>query len=243
MHLPAPSSALSPAEETLMRGHPWFAACAPQLQEQLLRAGRRVSLGAGQALFERGDRPEGLCCVLSGALQVGAAQADGRPSLLAWLEPGQWFGEISLLDGRPRTHDAVAEGASQVWLVPHTGLQAWLDQHPACWRDLAVLACTKLRLSFEVLEDIARLPLPQRLAKRLLLLDQGYGQRAPGGTPRPLRLPQEQLALMLGVSRQSVSKALQALAAQGLLALGYGEIELLDRAALQALGEAAGEGA
>ncbi|QPF74781.1 Crp/Fnr family transcriptional regulator [Roseateles sp. DAIF2] len=228
---------LSAADTALLRAHPWFAGCDPALQALLLGRGRRVALSHGQILFERGGRPEGLCCVLEGALRVGAAQADGSASLLAWLEPGQWFGEISLLDGLPRTHDAVAEGATQVWLLPHAELLAWLEAHPACWRDLARLASAKLRLAFEVLEDIARLPLQQRLAKRLALVAEGYGHEAVAR--RRIRLPQEQLALMLGVSRQSVSKALQALAGRGLLALHYGEIELLDPAALRALGEGA----
>jgi len=227
------AATLSPAELSLLRASPWFAGCAAPLQQALLDLGRRQPLRHGQALFERGSLAEGLCCVLDGALRVGALHDDGGASLLAWLEPGQWFGEISLLDGLPRTHDAVADGPGCVWLVPHGALQAWLDEHPQHWRDLARLACAKLRLSFEVLEDIAQLPLPARLAKRLLLLARGYGT---GGLRQRIRLPQEQLALMLGVSRQSLSKALHGLADRGLLALHYGEIELLDAAALQALG-------
>lgn len=232
---PMPVSDLSPAEHALLCASPWFAGCAPALQQQLLAAGRRQSLGPGQALFERGAQAEGLCCVLAGALWVGAGRADGSRSLLAWLEPGQWLGEISLLDGLPRTHDAWADGAASVWRIPHAELLPWLDAHPVHWRSLAQLACAKLRLSFEVLEDLALLPLPARLAKHLLLVAGGYG----AGTPRVrIRLPQEQLALLLGVSRQSVSKALQTLAGEGLLALHYGEIELLDTAALQALAAA-----
>lgn len=227
-----PQSPLSRAEVELLRANPWFAGCDARLQAQLLAGGRRVRLSPGQALFERGGQGEDLCCVLEGALRVGAAQADGTASLLAWLEPGQWFGEISMLDGLPRTHDAVADGPSSVWLLPHAELQAWLEAHPACWRDVARLACTKLRLAFEVLEDIAQLPLQQRLAKRLALLAEGYGHAAPR---RRIRLPQEQLALMMGVSRQTVSKALHGLADRGLLAVHYGEIELMDLAALRAL--------
>lgn len=230
---PMPATTPSSAELSLLRASPWFAGCDGALQQALLALGRRQLLGDGRALFERGGQAEGLCCVLEGALRVGALHDDGGASLLAWLEPGQWFGEISLLDGLPRTHDAVADGPTSVWLVPHAELSAWLEQHPQHWRDLARLACAKLRLAFEVLEDIAQLPLPARLAKRLLLVARGYGT---GALRRQVRLPQEQLALMLGVSRQSLSKALHALADQGLVALRYGEIELLDAAALQALG-------
>jgi CRP/FNR family cyclic AMP-dependent transcriptional regulator len=214
----------------------WFSRCPAELQEALLRLARPVQVAPGQAVFTRGQPPAGLCCVLQGALRVGAVQADGSESVLAFIEPGQWFGEISLIDGRPRTHDAVADGATQVLLVPQAALLAWLQAHPAHWRPIAELACTKLRMLFGVLEDIALLPLEGRLAKRLWLVAHGYGGR--NGPPRQLlRMPQEQLALMLGVSRQSTNKALRALEARGLIAQHYGGIELLDLPALATLGE------
>jgi len=229
---------LTEQELIVLRSNRWFAGCAPALQVQLIAAGQRQRLGEGQALFERGSVPQGLCVVLSGALRVGSLGRDGSASLLAYLEPGQWFGEISLLDGLPRTHDAVAEGPTEVWLLAQAPLQAWLAAHPEYWRDIAVLACAKLRMSFGVLEDIAQLPLEARLAKRLVLVARGYDMAGADEAPaRPrIRLPQEQLALMLGVSRQTVNKALKGLEAEGLLALHYGEIALLDLEALQALG-------
>lgn len=217
----------------------WFAGVPPALRAALLRLGRLQALGPGQALFGRGQAAEGLCCVLSGALRVGAVQADGSETVLAFVEPGQWFGEISLIDGQPRTHDAVADGPTAVLLVPQAALLAWLAEHPAHWQAMAQLACAKLRMLFDVIEDIAHLPLEARLAKRLWLVAHGYGGRT-GPPRRILHLPQEQLALMLGVSRQSANKALRALAARGVIALHYGGIELLDLAALAALGQDTG---
>ncbi|HEV8692363.1 MAG TPA: Crp/Fnr family transcriptional regulator [Ideonella sp.] len=215
----------------LLSADAWFAHCPGELRAALLRMGRVQRLGPGEALFARGQAAEGLCCVLEGALRVGAVQADGSESVLAFVEPGQWFGEISLIDGLPRTHDAVADGPTVVLRVPQAALQAWLAEHPAHWQPIAQLACAKLRMLFGVLEDIAHLPLEGRLAKRLWLLAHGYGART-GPPRRLLRLPQEQLALMLGVSRQSANKALRALEARGLIALRYGEIELLELARL-----------
>ncbi|MBX3619299.1 MAG: Crp/Fnr family transcriptional regulator [Rhizobacter sp.] len=215
------------ALQAALRSDPWFAGCAPALQAALLGLGRMARLPSGTRLFARGDEAAGLCCVTAGALRVGALQADGSESLLAWVEPYQWFGEISLLDGLPRTHDAVADGDSTVLIVPQPALLAWLDAHPACWRDLGRLACTKLRTTFTVLEDIAHLPLEPRLAKRLWQVAHAYGAR-PDAPRRHIRLPQEQLALMLGVSRQTANKALRALEAQGVLKLRYGAIEVVD---------------
>ncbi|MEO8119162.1 MAG: Crp/Fnr family transcriptional regulator [Rhodoferax sp.] len=132
-----------------------------------------------------------------------------------------------LRHGRGRAHRFLQpDGKSSVLVVPQTPLRAWLDEHPALWRDIGRLACGKLRAAFTALEDMAHLPLEPRLLKHLQLLAQGYGMRA-GPARQRIRLPQEQLALMLGVSRQSVNKALQALEAKGAIALRYGQIELL----------------
>lgn len=229
-----------PAPLTLLlalRTQPWFASCPPALQTALLERARLWRLAPGEPLFERGGMPEGLCCVVAGALRVGAVQADGSQSMLFILEPYQWFGEISMLDGLPRTHDAVAEIESTVLVVPRAELHAWLDAHPVHWRDIARLACGKLRMVFMALEDFTQLPLEQRLAKHLLLAFSGFGASA-APVRRRLRLPQENLALMMGVSRQTINKALRGLEDAGAIARHYAEIELLDAAVLQRLSSA-----
>lgn len=203
----------------------WFARCNQDLQDHLLENGVLRNLSPGEALFARGDHADGLCCVVAGALQVGANSADGRAAVLAYLEPYQWFGEISLIDDLPRTHNAVAETTSQVLVVPRAGLLNLLQISPVLWRDLGQLACRKLRVSFDVLEELAQLPLEERLLQRLRLLAAGYGHR---DVPRRrIRVAQDVLATMLGISRQSANRALKQLESRGLLRLHYGEIELL----------------
>ncbi|GLS15851.1 MULTISPECIES: Crp/Fnr family transcriptional regulator [Hydrogenophaga] len=222
--MPPPTPA-PPGLHTALSSDEWFSACDPALQSELLRLARIRHLAAGESLFARGGEADGLCCVVAGALRIGALNAEGHSSLLAWLEPYQWFGEISLIDEQPRTHDAVADGPSQVLLVPRGPLLAWLEGHPAVWRDMARLACRKLRVLFVALEELAQLPLEERVWRRLQLVARGYDSR---DTPRRhIRLSQEALAQMLGVSRQSINKALKTLEAGGRLCLHYGEIELL----------------
>lgn len=224
---PMPQSVpVPPGLLNALRTDAWFLSCPADLQEAMPTLGRLWLLGHGEALFARGGAAQGVCCVIAGALRVGSLQADGSESLLAYVEPYQWFGEVSLIDDLPRTHNAVADGDTTVLVVPQDTLHDWLDQHPAHWRDFARLACAKLRTAFSVLEDNANLTLEQRLVRQLQLVSHGYGMRQ-GPARRQIRLPQEQLALMLGVSRQSVNKALQALEAKGAIALRYGTIELL----------------
>lgn len=211
----------------------WFGACPAAFQRALLADAQLWPLADGQSLFERGAPADGLCCVVEGGLGVGQVHADGQVSLLAWLGPCQWFGEISLIDGLPRTHDAVADGDTVVLVAPREPLLAWLADHPVHWRELARLACRKLRTAFEVMGEPGQWPLPQRLARRLWWLARGYGSR-PAAPGQRIRLSQAALAQMLGVSRQSVNPALRLLAARGLIRLHYGEIEVLDPPQLQA---------
>ncbi len=221
----SPLTPVPPGLHTALTSDEWFSTCAPALQTELLRLARMRHLNPNESLFARGGEADGLCCVVAGALLIGALDAQGDSALLAYLEPYQWFGEISLIDARPRTHDAVADGPTQVLVVPREPLLAWLDAHPAMWRELARLACRKLRVLFIAVEELAQLPLEERVWRRLQLVARGYGSR--DAPRRRIRLSQELLAQMLGVSRQSINKALKALEAGGRLRLHYGEIELL----------------
>lgn len=216
-----------------LRSHTWFAACDERFQLALLAEGRLHHLSAGDTLFARGQEGDGLCCVVAGALKgVSVNPRDGSQRLWLYLEPYHWFGEISSLDAQPRVLDAVADQDSRVLVVPRARLEAWLYQHPEHWRELARLACSKLRWMLAASEDQDTLPLAQQVARRLVLSSSNMGQAPWGHWRRRVRLPQEFLASMLGVSRQTVNKALRELEGEGLLQLGYAEIEILQLEAL-----------
>ncbi|MDZ5432177.1 Crp/Fnr family transcriptional regulator [Pseudomonas fluorescens] len=216
----------------LMRGQ-WFSHLPVSLQDSLLTAARVRHLAAGQRLFQRGDPPCGLYAVLEGAVRIGAVNEQGKEALLSLVEPPHWFGEICLFDGQPRTHDAFGVGQCMLLHIPQTTLLALLDEQPAHWRQLALLMSQKLRLTFINLEQLSLMPAQARLAHRLLMIAEGYGQI--DEPRRVLQLPQEQLASMLSLSRQTTNQILKDLQGQGILNLGYGEIEILDAARLRAL--------
>lgn len=95
---------------TRLLGGYWFNGLPVALQDALLHAASLRQLSAGQSLFRRGDPPCGLYAVLSGAMRIGAVNPAGKEALLTLVEAPNWFGEISLFDNQPRTHDASAEG-------------------------------------------------------------------------------------------------------------------------------------
>jgi CRP-like cAMP-binding protein len=216
----------------LMRGQ-WFSHLPVSLQDSLLGAARVRHLSAGQRLFQRGDPPCGLYAVLEGAVRVGAVNEQGKEALLGLVESPNWFGEICLFDGQPRTHDAFGVGQSTLLHLPQTVLLKMLDEQPGHWRQLALLMSQKLRMTFINLEQLSLLPAPARLAHRLLMIAEDYGQL--DEPRRVLQLPQEQLAAMLSLSRQTTNQILKDLQGQGILRLGYGEIEILDVQRLRAL--------
>ncbi|WP_097306218.1 Crp/Fnr family transcriptional regulator [Pseudomonas chlororaphis] len=218
--------------ERLMSGQ-WFSRLPDQLQNSLLANARLRSLAPGQRLFQRGDPPCGLYAVLEGTVRIGAVSEQGKEALLSLVEAPHWFGEICLFDGQPRTHDAYAVGQCSLLNVPQAALLELLDEHPQYWRQLALLMSHKLRLTFINLEQLSLMPAPARVANRLLMIARGYGET---DTPRRiLHLPQEQLALLLSLSRQTTNQILKDLQGQGILKLGYGEIEILDEARLRTL--------
>lgn len=215
-------AALLPA----LRTHVWFGTCPVAMQEALVERARLVHLSSGETL--RDDAQDGLCCVIAGALRMGSLHPEHGTQRLTWyVEPYHWFGEVSLIDRIPRGMAAVADTESTVLTVARTAIEPWLNANPLHWRDLARLACGQLRVVTTVLEDSASLTLQQRLSRRLLFAAVNYGQSAPTGLRRRLRLPQEYLAQMLGVSRQTVNKALRDLEREQVLALHYAEIEVI----------------
>ncbi len=219
----------------LMTGQ-WFSHLPVPLQDSLLAAARVRRLATGQLLFKRGDPPCGLYAVLEGAVRIGAVSEQGKEALLSLVEPPHWFGEICLFDGQPRTHDAYGMGDCLLLHVPQTALLKLLDEQPLYWRQLALLMSHKLRLTFINLEQLSLMPAPARLAHRLLMIADGYGETNP--PRRVLQLPQEQLAAMLSLSRQTTNQILQDFQQQGILRTNYGGIEILDLERLRAMASA-----
>ncbi len=221
-----------PWHSHLLAGH-WYSHLPAELQNSLLGMSRVRRLVPGHRLFQRGDPPCGMYAVLEGAVRIGAVNEQGKEALLSVVEAPHWFGEICLFDGQPRTHDAVGAGQCTLLHLPQASLMAFLEEHPVYWRDIARLMSHKLRLTFINLEHLSLMPAPVRVANRLLMIAEGYGEIEPAR--RVLQLPQEQLALMLSLSRQTTNQILKDLQGQGIVQLAYGEIEILDIERLRAL--------
>lgn len=235
-----PTTAAAPYLPMLRAGR-WFAQLPPTFSSALLDMAKLRQLQTGDPLFLRGGPPCGLYALVRGSIRISglvdAAHQDTREALLILLTPPTWFAEISVFDGSTRTHDAHAAEPTTLLQVPHDALQAWLQAHPQHWRDLALLMADKLRMAFVNMEEQAVLPAAVRVVRRLVQMAQGYGQGADeSSSRRTLAITQEQLALMIGVSRQTTNQILNDLKARDLIRVHRGELEIVDLPALRALG-------
>jgi CRP/FNR family cyclic AMP-dependent transcriptional regulator len=208
---------------------PGFLALPEDVAARLLAASQLRKLVRGEQLFAAGSMPDAMFGVVSGAMRTSITSAAGREFVVGLLEPGHWFGEVSLLDGLPRTYTAQAVGECEVAVLPAPSFWPLLQSEPQVHLALTRLVCHRLRLALSWIDDSVLLPLPARLARRITALLQAGGASAAEGI---VPLPQEDLAAQLGVSRQSVNRQLKLWEKEGVVRVAYGRITALDPAAL-----------
>lgn len=218
-----------------MAVNPWFAALPAIDQKVLLCSAELMHLRPGEMLFRQGDALGGFYGLLRGSMKISSLREDGREAIFVLLEPGNWFGEISLLDGRPRTHDATALVASEVLVVPQAAFAAQM-QGAAFAGAIAGLLAGRIRSLYGMIEDAALRSTRARVARRLLMLARGDATLA-ANARTSVPVSQESLAMMLGITRQTLSGELKALVALGAVALRYRRIEIVSAARLKAVGE------
>lgn len=218
--------------------NPWFSALPLAERRALLAAGETVRLAAGEMLFRQGDAvPAGQGAfygVVQGGIKASSLREDGKEAILAVLEAGNWFGEISLIDGQPRTHDATAVADTELLALGRPAFDRMM-RRPAFALAVCRLLAGRVRSLYGMVEDATLRSTRARVARRLLLLARGDATQA--REPRPVvPVSQEALAMMLGVSRQTLSKELQGLAKEGAIELGYGRIAIASVAMLEQSG-------
>jgi CRP/FNR family transcriptional regulator, cyclic AMP receptor protein len=217
--------------DELLRRHHLLGMLQPPEMSELLRAARTRRYAAGATIFHKGDSGDGLYGVLAGRIAVVANSASGKELILNSFAAGEFFGEIALLDGKGRTATAMARVASDLLFIGRSTFLPFLEQHPAVAARLIALLCERLRRTTELVEDSTFLNVGVRLAKGLIGLA-GRDGHSVGNDSIELAISQSELAAMLGVTREIVSRQLAHWRSAGLLTLGRGRIALRDRHAL-----------
>ncbi len=185
-------------------------------------------LPRGDVLFREGDKGDQLYVVTDGKVKLGRTSADGRENLLAILGPGQMFGELSLFDPGPRSATVTAVTDCTIQSLNHHELGHWLDGRPEVARGLLAQLAGRLRRANDVVADLVFSDVPGRVAKALLELSSRFGRRADDGIHVHHDLTQEELAQLVGASRETVNKALADFASRGWLRLEGRSVVLFD---------------
>jgi CRP/FNR family transcriptional regulator, cyclic AMP receptor protein len=192
-----------------------------------------VRLSRGERLFTEGDDGDRLYVVLEGKLKLTRAAPDGRENLLSVLGPGEMFGELSLFDPRPRTASASAITDSRLAALAHDKLLIWLTGRPEVALQLLRQLAQRLRRANDVMADLVFTDVPGRVAKQLLDLAVRFGEQEPDGLHVHHDLTQEELAQLVGASRETVNKALADFVARGWIQLSARSVVLLDQERLR----------
>ncbi len=215
-------------DDDVVRKAPLFAALDDEAAAALLASMARVDLPRGDALFDEGDAGDRLFVITAGKIKLGRTSSDGRENLLAVLGPGEMFGELSLFDPGPRTATATAVSDAELVGLGHADLQSFLTGRPDVARHLLQALARRLRRTNDSLADLVFSDVPGRVAKALLDLSRRFGRQTDAGVLVAHDLTQEELAQLVGASRETVNKALADFASRGWLRLEARAVVLLD---------------
>jgi len=212
----------------VVRRAPLFAALDDESANALMKSMTTSRLERGDVLFREGDQGNRLYVIGEGKIKLGLTSVDGRENLLAILGPGEMFGELSLFDPGPRTATATAVAETQLIELGHDDLNTFLAGRPAVATSMLAALARRLRRTNDSLADLVFTDVPGRVAKALLDLSNRFGRPAEDGILVAHDLTQEEIAQLVGASRETVNKALADFASRGWIKLEARAVVLMD---------------
>ena len=218
----------------------WFSSLSPSLRHDILRCAFVKRYPDGELISARGEPPDLWVACAKGAVRVSSTTLTGKQITLTYVEPGVWFGDVAMFDGDQRTHDVYAHGPTTLLCVARADFHKILAQHSELYEALLKLQARRIGLLFGQVEDLNTLPLRARLAKQLAHLVRSYGVPSLSSNDEiriALQLAQEELAQLLGASRQRVNQELKTMEREGVIRVEPTGLVVCDRDALLRIGE------
>ncbi|NEG70383.1 Crp/Fnr family transcriptional regulator [Bifidobacterium choloepi] len=198
-----------------------FKQVSPDQARKLIPHMKRAALRKGEYVFHEGDTDHRLYLIEDGRVKLTRQSADRRVQLLSIQSRGEVLGEIPVFDpeGGPRTANAIAmTNNTRVMWLERDALFAWLDDYPGVAVDMLQVLAHRMRANNERIADLVFMDVPARLAKTLLDLASRFGRPVEAGLEVPHDLTQEEMAQLVGASRETVNKALTDFANRGWIA-------------------------
>jgi CRP/FNR family transcriptional regulator, cyclic AMP receptor protein len=176
--------------------------------QQLAQAMRRRTFRANEAIFHRDDPGQVLYVIKEGRVRIRLTSAEGQEVALAVFGPGDSFGEMAILDNQPRSADAIAIDKVEVFTLQRQDFIGVIRSHPEIAVQVMKALSKRIRTANQMVEDLIFLDVYGRVAKKLVELSEEYGVMTDDGVRIDLRLTQQELASMVGASRESVNKVM-----------------------------------
>ncbi|HVM29717.1 MAG TPA: Crp/Fnr family transcriptional regulator [Candidatus Limnocylindrales bacterium] len=212
---------------------PLFAHASEPMRRSIAGGMRRRRFRRNEVIFHQGDTGDSLHIVATGAVKILLPSAEGEEAIIATLWPGDFFGELSLLDGAPRSATATAIEPTETFVLPRDGFHTLLEQDPALRDALLEGLAHELRRLTGHVEELHFLDLAGRLAKRLTRLAREQGDDRDGDVVLDWPFTQSDLAAMIGGTRQSVNRLLSGLVEEGLVRIDREHLVITDLARLE----------
>ncbi len=217
------------AFETVLTQVPFFAQLSPSSLSDLSNQLHRRRYERDQTIFHKNDAGSALYIILSGKVKIILPSPEGENVIVALLSTGDFFGELSLFDNESRSASAVAAETAEMLTLDQPEFLHYITENPKVSISILAELSLRLRRTDELLSDAAFCNLPTRLAKRLLELSENYGQPGPSGQIKiNFKLKQQDLADMVGSTRESVNKMLRSLKEKSIVSIQKGFIAILE---------------
>ncbi len=206
-----------------------FQGVEPEAAEALASGLSYGDYSRGESVFTEGEQGDTLFIVMTGKIKIGRRAADGRENMLSVMGPSDMFGELSLFDPGPRTATASVLTDARLASLAHTSLRPWLSDRPEIAEQLLRVLARRLRRTNDALADLIFTDVPGRVAKALLGLADRFGSEDGEGLRVHHDLTQEELAQLVGASRETVNKALADFSSRGWMRVDSRAVTILDR--------------
>jgi CRP/FNR family cyclic AMP-dependent transcriptional regulator len=214
----------------VLQNHPIFGEIGAERVKRLCTFATVRKVKSGVSIFAKGDPGTALFAVRKGTVKISVPSADGREAVFNVLHEGEIFGEIALLDGLPRTADAVAISDCELMVIDRRDFLEFVHSEPKVAMRLIELLCARLRFAGEHVEEMFFQDVPTRLARALLRL---AGTRA--SADGRVTITQQEISHIIGVTRESANKLLRKWARSGLVKLERGAVTVLKRNEIAAI--------
>lgn len=212
--------------DALLESIPLFQSLSPEDKARLVGSLQRRSIRKNETLFRKGDEGTTLYVIISGTIKIVLPSPLGDEVVLAIFRESDFFGEMALLDGMPRSADAVALEDSELFVLNRPDFVAFLQNNPAAIQAILRSLSLRLRKTDDLLQDTCFLNISGRLAKKLVQLAEEHGREEENRASFELSLTQSDLARMVGASRESINKELRMLREKGLVTVQGGSFTI-----------------